>query len=498
VVVLVTPFVLGLVCWPSLQASHGEEDQDRCAPLKLLLMGSILLLLNATLSNLDAGVQEDPAVIRPDRPIDIPPDVTTRDDTDVQEDVEVRRMNDNDVMEDVPHIAIKEGKAAVYIQILSQSEFFSKICRSRFLPTLTVEPSSTFDAAEVLGSAYPWRCIRQQRRTRNPPHYHLVKKALKAMEKSLSEKVEPPSRFGMLATIVRNIKPWRLFRQKQGRTLRHPRYRNSFSRTRFPRRKRKKKRPRVVKDPYHWKHLSEAEILDNYERNKHKYLHLSSIQYEARFGINLDAFTRTLDPFRQFRLLKEISDPLSIRCQSETSDCAELKQKLSKATSEASTLVRALGAARVQSDSPSAALTAATLVAKAVGAAAFVDNFSSPPVPLVAPIHGSHQSVYLSANSNTPMVIDTGASMSLTPHRGDFKGTLQECSVKEINGLNGTSRILGKGIVEWTVRDIYGQVRTIRTEAYLVEGAQIRLFSPQQYFMKNQAGSLLVDHGRQL
>ncbi|CAJ1963921.1 unnamed protein product [Cylindrotheca closterium] len=106
-----------------------------------------------------------------------------------------------------------------------------------------------------------------------------------------------------------------------------------------------------------------------------------------------------------------------------------------------------------------------------------------------------HQSIYLSDNSKTPMVIDTGASISITPHESDFISKVRPSPLKSINGLQGSCEVVGSGTVEWTVRDVYGSVRRIRTTAYLVPSAQIRLFSPQCYFQEIKgAGSLLMNH----
>ncbi|CAJ1969890.1 unnamed protein product [Cylindrotheca closterium] len=93
------------------------------------------------------------------------------------------------------------------------------------------------------------------------------------------------------------------------------------------------------------------------------------------------------------------------------------------------------------------------------------------------------------------MVIDTGASVSITPHESDFISKVRPSPLKSINGLQGSCEVVGSGTVEWTVRDVYGSVRRIRTTAYLVPSAQIRLFSPQCYFQETKgAGSLFLNH----
>jgi hypothetical protein len=55
-----------------------------------------------------------------------------------------------------------------------------------------------------------------------------------------------------------------------------------------------------------------------------------------------------------------------------------------------------------------------------------------------------------------PIVIDTGASMSLTPNRNDFIGDLKAPNVSELHGLSSTTQVVGVGTVKWTVRDLFG------------------------------------------
>lgn len=43
------------------------------------------------------------------------------------------------------------------------------------------------------------------------------------------------------------------------------------------------------------------------------------------------------------------------------------------------------------------------------------------------------------------------------------------------------------------IRDALGTVRRIKTEAYYVPDASIRLFSPQRYFQERQRGHLHLD-----
>ena len=122
----------------------------------------------------------------------------------------------------------------------------------------------------------------------------------------------------------------------------------------------------------------------------------------------------------------------------------------------------------------------------------------SHPVPDMLP-NLPRKVVYLSEGEkgselDVPIVIDSGASFSLTPFKSDFIGSLDESEVSSMNGIADKVKIEGVGMVEWHVRDVFGQARPIRTMAYYVPQANIRLFSPQTYFQENQAGRLVIDH----
>ena len=57
--------------------------------------------------------------------------------------------------------------------------------------------------------------------------------------------------------------------------------------------------------------------------------------------------------------------------------------------------------------------------------------------------------------------------------------------MKELHGIADTVKIEGIGTVEWTIRDVFGRVCLIRTQAYYVPSSNNRLFSPQSYFMED-------------
>lgn len=98
----------------------------------------------------------------------------------------------------------------------------------------------------------------------------------------------------------------------------------------------------------------------------------------------------------------------------------------------------------------------------------------------------------LQGSPTAPIVIDTGASVSVTPFKTDFVGPIQVLPSSSVRGLVGSTKIHGIGPVKWTLRDMNGIVAAIETPAYYIPDADIRLFSPQVYLQSNESGSLLL------
>jgi hypothetical protein len=86
-----------------------------------------------------------------------------------------------------------------------------------------------------------------------------------------------------------------------------------------------------------------------------------------------------------------------------------------------------------------------------------------------------------------PVVIDTGASVSLTPLLSDFVSPLVPTALTELKGLTSKTHVVGRGMVEWPISDFWNVPGVIRTQAYYVPNASIRLFSPQSYFQEHES-----------
>ena len=93
-----------------------------------------------------------------------------------------------------------------------------------------------------------------------------------------------------------------------------------------------------------------------------------------------------------------------------------------------------------------------------------------------------------------PPIIDTGASDSLTPLAGDFKDNIiHPADLKSLQQVNGSTQVCGAGMDDWEIQGMVRTKATIKTTAYFVLAASIRLFSPQAYIGNCPTANLVLD-----
>ena len=82
-----------------------------------------------------------------------------------------------------------------------------------------------------------------------------------------------------------------------------------------------------------------------------------------------------------------------------------------------------------------------------------------------------------------PLIFDTGCGFLITPFAEDFVTPLQPPppGIGVTNFENGHTLVEGVGWVEWNVKDATGRTSVMRTQAYLISSATVRLFSPGNY-----------------
>lgn len=78
---------------------------------------------------------------------------------------------------------------------------------------------------------------------------------------------------------------------------------------------------------------------------------------------------------------------------------------------------------------------------------------------------------------DVPLIVDTGASVCITPCREDFV-TYQPSKIK-IRDLSSSNKVAGEGMVRWVVKDEQGELVTLEIPGYHIPNAEVRLLSPQ-------------------
>lgn len=92
-----------------------------------------------------------------------------------------------------------------------------------------------------------------------------------------------------------------------------------------------------------------------------------------------------------------------------------------------------------------------------------------------------------------PIILDTGASVSISPIKEDFIGGIHELENETIRGFAHDLKISGYGRVRWKLKDVFNNEMVVETNALYIPEGDVRLFSPQAWFQENQKGTLLVD-----
>jgi hypothetical protein len=263
----------------------------------------------------------------------------------------------------------------------------------------------------------------------------------------------------------RQFKSRRIKRSKQERSLKSRKHRRQHARD---------------KTNKSWSHAfgeAEQQQKSDFAQFKHKLLHQSWIMYDMQFGVSIHDLIDDIDPSRQWRMIKR------------------LHQMTKGASTPLSTAL--LRTSQSQGNRFQLCCIALANWVKAEGTIGIVPTHDN--VVGSKDVYSNEStlaSIYQADQSgvHVPVVLDTGASFSITPFLNDFVGQIQPSNINSLNGLSSKTSVSGVGTVEWPIRDVFGVVRTLRTSAYYVPDATIRLFSPQVYFQENQGnGSCLIE-----
>jgi hypothetical protein len=64
----------------------------------------------------------------------------------------------------------------------------------------------------------------------------------------------------------------------------------------------------------------------------------------------------------------------------------------------------------------------------------------------------------ISDSLHIPIVVNTGASLSLTPFLADFDNTPEKSELKELQAVSSATKVEGIRTVRWKVIDLYSAV----------------------------------------
>jgi hypothetical protein len=84
---------------------------------------------------------------------------------------------------------------------------------------------------------------------------------------------------------------------------------------------------------------------------------------------------------------------------------------------------------------------------------------------------------YTTSTSDPPLIIDTGASVCISPVKSDFK--TYHSSNMRIKDLSSSNSVAGEGLLHWNVVDINKKQVTLILPGFHIPTAEVRLLSPQ-------------------
>jgi hypothetical protein len=100
-------------------------------------------------------------------------------------------------------------------------------------------------------------------------------------------------------------------------------------------------------------------------------------------------------------------------------------------------------------------------------------------VPLQAALISSMEYPYClsSTTIRSSIIIDSGASVCISPHKSDFI-TYKDSKMK-IKDLSLSNQVSGEGIISWSLLDENGDSVQIELKGHHIPNAEVRLLSPQ-------------------
>jgi hypothetical protein len=91
----------------------------------------------------------------------------------------------------------------------------------------------------------------------------------------------------------------------------------------------------------------------------------------------------------------------------------------------------------------------------------------------------------LKSDSTIPIILDSSASVTITPSKEDFEGPLEKPgTITQLKGIAEGLQIEGQGHVLWSFHDVHGGLRTLSLPAYYVPKVRVRLLSTTSHLQQ--------------
>jgi hypothetical protein len=209
--------------------------------------------------------------------------------------------------------------------------------------------------------------------------------------------------------------------------------------------------------------------------------------YSLQYGVNLELFSHSIDPLRQWHALRSIVRSELFTC-AHAENLVRASEQVSSLAAEISTQLQGAGPASWLDIFRPCCSVAASNFGQVMRLCIF-PTYST----LTPTTRGTTVKAFKSSTSDSlhiPIVFDTGASLSLTPFLDDFDNTPDKSELKELQAVSSATKVEGIGTICWKVIDLYGAVHILKTKAYFVPTAHIWLYSPHAHFRESSKGSL--------
>ncbi len=111
-------------------------------------------------------------------------------------------------------------------------------------------------------------------------------------------------------------------------------------------------------------------------------------------------------------------------------------------------------------------------------------ELTSQTAPLYFTLLDKHQTSCFSATtSHPPLIVDTGASVCISPNKSDF--ITYTSSTMRIKDLLSSNKVAGEGMLSWHVVDNNGKQVTLTLPGFHIPTAEVRLLSPQLLLLQS-------------